>query len=226
MTMPRTDRSRWLVPAGLIFLVVVPVAAGTFRIVQLASGGPVTPGNARFFASPLPVVAHIIGASVFCVLGALQFVPALRRRSWHRRAGRIILPCGLLAAATGLWMTIFYPLPPSDGTLLNAQRLVFGTAMLACLATGFVAIRQGDVARHRAYLMRGYAIGMGAGTQVFTNLPWLLVTGHQPGQFPRALLMGAGWVINLAIAEWLIRRRPTRRPIRPSQPAAAQPAAS
>lgn len=225
MTMPRTDKSRWLVPTGLILLVVVPVAAGAFRIVQLASGGPVTPGNARFFASPLPVVAHIVGASVFCVFGALQFVPALRRRPWHRRAGRIVLPCGVLAAATGLWMTVFYPLPDTDGTLLNAQRLVFGTAMMACLATGFVAIRRGDVARHRAYVMRGYAIGMGAGTQVFTNLPWLLATGHQPGQFPRALLMGAGWVVNLAIAEWLIRRspgrRPGRRPIRAAQPAAS-----
>jgi hypothetical protein len=31
-----------------------------------------------------------------------------------------------------------------------------------------------------------------------------------PDEFGKALLMGAGWVINLAVAEWAIRRR--RRP--------------
>jgi hypothetical protein len=31
--------------------------------------------------------------------------------------------------------------------------------------------------------------------------------------------MGAGWAINLAVAEWLIRRRPSR-----SRPAAGRPA--
>ncbi len=29
-----------------------------------------------------------------------------------------------------------------------------------------------------------------------------------PSEFLRALLMGAAWVINLAVAEWIIRRRP------------------
>ena len=46
-------------------------------------------------------------------------------------------------------------------------------------------------------MMRGYAIGLGAGTQVLTNVPWLLAFGA-PGEFTRALLMAAGWVINLA----------------------------
>ena len=29
-----------------------------------------------------------------------------------------------------------------------------------------------------------------------------------PSELSRALLMGAGWVINLAVAEWAIRKRP------------------
>ena len=33
------------------------------------------------------------------------------------------------------------------------------------------------------------------------------------GELSRALLMGAGWAINLAVAEWLIRGRPAH-PIR------------
>jgi hypothetical protein len=55
-------------------------------------------------------------------------------------------------------------------------------------------------------MIRAYATGLGAGTQVVTHLFWLLLVG-QPTGFSRAVLMGAGWVINLAVAEWIIRRR-------------------
>ena len=61
--------------------------------------------------------------------------------------------------------------------------------------------------RHRAWMMRGYAIGLGAGTQVLTLLAGELIVGP-PSELSRALLMGAGWVINLAVAEWAIRKRP------------------
>jgi hypothetical protein len=59
-------------------------------------------------------------------------------------------------------------------------------------------------------MIRGYAIGQGAGTQAFTHLPWILLLGT-PGELPRAVLMAAGWVINIAVAEWIIRR-PSIRP--------------
>src|SRR5262245_165828 len=117
-TTPRTrTRRQWPVPAGLIALSAIPVLAGALRIGALAGGAKVTEQNARFFASPVPVVLHIVGATVFCMVGAFQFVPSLRRRSWHRVAGRIVLPCGVVAALSGLWMAVFYPLPPSDGDL-------------------------------------------------------------------------------------------------------------
>ncbi|MDX1522618.1 MAG: DUF2306 domain-containing protein, partial [Anaerolineae bacterium] len=61
----------------------------------------------------------------------------------------------------------------------------------------------------RAWMMRAYAIGLGAGMQVLTLLVGELIVGP-PGEFSRALLMGAAWVINLAVAEWVIRKRPAR----------------
>src|SRR6186997_813047 len=99
----RSSRADWLIPAALIALTFIPVAAGMMRLVGLAGAEAVTPENARFFASPIPVVIHIIGATVFCVLGAFQFAPGLRRRrpEWHRVAGRIVLPCGIAAALSG-----------------------------------------------------------------------------------------------------------------------------
>ena len=41
--------------------------------------------------------------------------------------------------------------------------------MAACLVLGFTAIRRRDIAAHRAWMIRAYAIGLAAGTQVFTE---------------------------------------------------------
>jgi hypothetical protein len=50
------------------------------RLTQLGTGAAVTVDNARFFASPLPVVLHIAAVIVYSLLGAFQFAPAFRRR--------------------------------------------------------------------------------------------------------------------------------------------------
>lgn len=116
---------------------------------------------------------------------------------------------GLVAAPTGLWMAHFYLWPEGDGELLYVFRLVFGAGMALSLVLALAAIRRRDFLAHGAWMLRGYAIGMGAGTQVLTHLPWFLLVGR-PGELARGLLMGAGWVINLAVAEWYIRTRLAR----------------
>jgi hypothetical protein len=85
--------------------------------------------------------------------------------------------------------------------------VLFGSLMAAAIVLGFAAIRRGDVRGHRAWMMRGYAIGLGAGTQVLTLAAGEILSGP-PNVLSRALLMGAGWAINLAVAEWAIRKRP------------------
>lgn len=205
--MTPSARRQWPVSALLILLSATPVIAGGMRLGDLGGGGPVTPENARFFADPVPVVLHIVGAVPYCLLGALQFAPGLRRRRWHRLSGRLLVPLGLVAALSGLWMALFYPLNEGEDVSLTLVRLVFGGVMAAAILLGFAAVRRRDFARHRAWMIRGYAIGIGAGTQVFTLLPWALVLGPPEGTV-RSALMAAGWVINLAIAEWAIRRDP------------------
>jgi hypothetical protein len=56
---------------------------------------------------------------------------------------------------------------------------------------------------------------VGAGTQVLTHLPCFILVG-KPGESSRTVLMGAGWVINVIVAEWIIRRRMTRPGIVPA----------
>jgi hypothetical protein len=212
-TIPRSRpkrRTRWLVPAALILLSLVPIIAGALRLTEL-SGGQLTPGNARFFDSPIPVLIHIPAVTVYLLLGAFQFVPSLRRGkggrlSWHKIAGRTLVPTGLLAALSGLWMAVFYDLPPLDGPLLLVLRLVFGSAMVAFIVLGFIAVKGGNYVRHSEWMSRAYAIGIAQGTIVVVTIPWILLIGPVD-ELTRALLIGASWVISLAVAEYFIYRR-------------------
>ena len=195
----------WRLPAALILLGLIPMLAGAGRLTELGSGPEVTPANARFVADPLPVVLHIVGAVLYTILGAFQFVPRLRRHSWHRRAGRVLVPSGLTVAFTGLWMAVAYDLPAHDNDVLAGMRLVFGSAMAGSILLGLTAVLRRDIAQHRRWMVRGYAIGLGAGTQAFTHAPYLIATGEQPDGNLRAGLVVAGWLINLAVAEWYLR---------------------
>ncbi len=203
------NRSDRLIIAGLLALSLVPAVAGTARLAELARGAAITADNARFHAAPIPVVLHVLAVIPFSILGAFQFAPSFRRRhrGWHGAAGRVLAPCALLAALSGLWMAQYYPWPAGDGWLVYLERLVFGSAMLASIVLALLAIRRRDFASHGSWMIRGYAIALGAGTQVLTHLPWFLLVDGRPGELPRGVMMGAGWVINVLVAEWIIRRQ-------------------
>ena len=208
----RKTQTPWWVPAGLILLSVIPLTFGAIRLIQLMSGAEITPANARFFASPSPVVIHIISSAIYALFGASQFVSRLWQRGikWHRWVGRLLVPFGLLVGLSGVWMTVFYPRPEGASDLLYVLRLFFGFGMVLSIILGFISIRRRDVDQHRAWMTRAYAIGMGAGTQVLTGMAGALLLG-KPDEFENALLMGAAWVINLAVAEWSIRKDSIRQ---------------
>jgi hypothetical protein len=88
-------------------------------------------------------------------------------------------------------------------------RLAFGSGMAASIILGLTAIRRGDVARHQIWMTRAYALALGAGTQVFTQGIGTALFGARP--LTTDLSLGAGWVINLAVAECAIRRHASRR---------------
>ena len=148
----------------------VPVIAGSLRLVELSGGASTMPSDARYDASPLPVVVHIVSATVFAILGAFQFSPQIRRRhpGWHRRAGRVLVVAGLGVALSALWLNQFYPNAEATREVLYPLRMAFGSAMVVTIVLGFPAARRRDFTHHRAWMIRSYAIGLVAGTQVFT----------------------------------------------------------
>lgn len=199
----------WAIAGALVALAAIPLTVGGLRLLQLAGGPAIVPTDPRFDAGPLPVVLHVVGAAVFVLGGAAQFVPALRRSGWHRRAGRVVVAAGMVVAGSALWLTLVTPPKPGTGDLLYLLRLVFGSAQAACLVLGVAAVRRRDLAAHRAWMIRAYAIALAAGTQVLTIGLGTAVFGT--GVWVTDLANGAGWIVNLAVAEWIIRR-PVRAP--------------
>lgn len=197
----------WRIAAALIALATVPLLAGGVRLGELIQGAEVTAENARFFSAPVPVILHILSVTAYSLLGAFQFLPSLRRShpSWHRRCGRILVFGGLLVALSGLWLTQFYPAAPNGSTLLYLTRLAVGIAMLLFIFLAIASILRRNFVRHGAYMIRAYALALGAGTQVFTGATLLLIPGES-GKLAIALSMAMGWIINILVAEWIIHR--------------------
>ena len=216
----RPGGSTWRTPAALVLLSVVPVAAGSLRLLEVAGGPQLLPTNPRIDVFPAPVVVHIVAAAFYALLGAFQFSARLRRRrpGWHRASGRLLVGAGLVVAGSGLWLTLAYAGAPG-GDLLWAVRLLIGSAMAASIVLGFTAIRRRDFASHRAWMIRAYALAVGAGTQAFTQGVGEAIFGTS--DLSTALSISSGWVINAAVAEWVIRRssaRPARREARTHAP--------
>ncbi len=202
-------KSEWIILIGLLLLSFVPCVGGIFRLVDLVSDSGLVPENPRIQSAPIPVIFHILSAVPYCILGAFQFLPSVMRMypKWHRLAGRLLGIAGLISAISGLWMTHYYSFPDDlQGNLLYYVRIIVGFAMIAYILLGIAAIFKKRIVQHRAWMIRAYALGQGAGTQVLVTIPWLLTFG-EPSGLTRDILMTVAWVINIIVAEGAINNR-------------------
>ena len=83
---------------------------------------------------------------------------------------------------------------------------MFGLGWLACLALGLIAAMKRDIAAHRAWMMRAYAIGLGGSTTAVLLGTWLLIYGI-PSPKVFALGTGGAWVINQIVVQRILRGR-------------------
>jgi uncharacterized membrane protein len=213
-----STRGRW-VPPALVLLAAIPVVIGSLRVIEVLGGPELIPNDVRFTAAPIPVLVHVVAAIGYALVGAFQFSSGIRRRhpGWHRRAGRVLVLLGLAVALSGLWMTLFLDRKEGTGDLLYVFRLLAGAGMAASIVLALAAIRRRDVPTHRAWMVRAYALGLGAGTQAFTVGFDEAVFGS--GVVRTDLMLGAGWAINLVVAEWFVRRPSGRSQVRRLGPA-------
>ena len=199
-------KSGWLAITGLLLLGALPVIGGVFRLGEVSSGSAIN----LPWTSTVAIVAHIVAMSVFCLLGAFQFSPALRgRRGWHRTAGRILIPAGFIAALASMWLAVFFN-GPAEEFALAMVRLVFAVPMIIFLVMAVIAITRRDFTAHGAWMTRAFAIAVTGGTQALVIILWSIPFGEVDTS-GETWLVGAGFVINSVVAELLILRRSRRR---------------
>jgi uncharacterized membrane protein len=189
---------------GLLLLGARLASGNAFLFVLLDSYDPVQ--KSRMFEIPVVGYAHTLGGAIATLIGPFQFLGALRRRypRWHVWLGRVYLTCVGVSALAGLYLS-------PESAARNTFGIAFIALALAWLYTGtkaYLTIRARDVAAHRRWMIRNYALTYAAVTLRF-QMPLFILVG---GLSPMTALDIVGWfcwVPNLILVEWWMRRRRT-----------------
>lgn len=164
--------------------------------------------RATYEAHRVGIYAHVFGAAVALTLGPFQFSTRLRVRypALHRWFGRLYLGVGVLVGGiAGLYMAAH-----AFGGL--AARLGFALLALGWLYTGlrgYRAIRIRDVAAHRRWMVRNFALTFAA----VTLRLWLPASVASGIAFEVAYpaIAWLCWVPNLCVVELVLRREQRER---------------
>lgn len=162
------------------------------------------PSNLVNNFGPYPLAAHAAGGSLALLLGPFQFLGGLRARRplVHRTMGRLYVLGCLVGGVSGLILAL--------GTTSGwVPGLGFGTLAIVWLTTTWLGVRAAmrrDFVRHRAWMVRTFALTLGAISLRFL-LPGMLIGGVDPAT-AYDIVAWACWVPNLVLAEiWIAARR-------------------
>ncbi len=115
----------------------------------------------RWADHPVVVLAHAIPGFVFMFLGPFQFIGKIRSRNirLHRWSGRIFLAAGAFVGISAIAMPLRFPLIAGRAEL--AVVVPFAGFLLFALAKAYACIRRREIAAHREWMIRAFAIGLG-----------------------------------------------------------------
>jgi uncharacterized membrane protein len=206
-------------PWGLMAFLAIGVAIAAIAPYATFNPSNFNNATARFAnESTLRYVGlfvHAFSGGIALILGPFQFLAKLRSRrpTLHRWMGRVYLIAILFGG-----LSAFLIAPGMISGLVGE----FGLVMLAILWlwTGFMAyanIRAGNVASHREWMIRNYALTFAAvtlrlwlGMLIAAQLPFLETkyAGDFDALFVEVyrVVMWISWVPNLIIAEMIIQR--------------------
>lgn len=160
--------------------------------------------KARMFLIPAVGYAHTLGGAVAALIGPFQFLSfiRIRHRLVHRWLGRIYLVSVGLSAIAGLYLS-------ASSEVWNAFGMAFIALALAWLYTGtnaYLTIRRGDVAAHRRWMIRNYALTYAAVT-LRLEIPALIVLFGVAPQTSAEIVAWMCWIPNLIVVEAWFRYR-------------------
>lgn len=169
--------------------------------------------RAVYLAHQTAITLHILGGVIALAVGPFQFLHRVRtkRPQIHRWLGRLYLVGILLGGVCGLYMATY-----AYAGIISS--LGFAILAILWLTTGFLAyrtIRAGDVAAHRRWMIRNFALTFAAVTLRIELGFLIMLFGFETGYQMVAWLC---WIPNLLVAEAIIqrmfKRRLTAQPVR------------
>jgi uncharacterized membrane protein len=170
--------------------------------------------DGRFADNPVLTRLLILAGGIFLILAPLQFSSRVRSRhiQLHRWSGRFLMAAAFVAALAGLYFGLRMPY----GGLGEVTAIVFfGLLFMVAVGRAFVAIRRHQVARHREWMIRAFAIAIGISTVRVVGAVFdfaLTPVGLRPPDL-FALSLWTGWAVTLGAGElWIGYTRPCNRP--------------
>lgn len=194
-----------VVPIILFVLSGMTILFAMVQAVQIPLGALPTESN-RIASAPIAHFAHVAGGVLFGVLGPIQFGRVLAHRygRLHRLMGRVFIVAGAMLSLSSL--SLLWSFPDGAPALVSVGRLVFGIALGVALIIAMLAIRARNIPRHRDWMIRAYAIGMGATLVSIVFLPIFLITGQPPTGLTSDVIFIGSWAACVVFAEILIHR--------------------
>lgn len=155
---------------AVIFLGFLGVGVATRRAVVLvkpgamnASKNPAAALDEHFAKEKSLTLLHVIPGMLFMILGPLQFVRRLRTKhpAIHCWSGRIFLTVSAVIGITGLTMALRGTIGGWDE---KSAILIFGSFFLFSLGKALWHALHREFAKHREWMIRGYAVGLAVAT--------------------------------------------------------------
>lgn len=202
-------RQIWWATMGLMLLGSLPILTGMMSVSGIIDGLRMPDAYegelSNYVRHPWPILLHIGAGTIFNLVGPFQFAQSLRARHprLHHWLGRTFIFAGLVAGFSAFHMNQFFP--AFGGMSKYLSNLIFSLAIPFCLGIGLYHAVRRNIAQHRAFMIRAYAVGLGVATQRLLFMPYFMLYGIPEGEILGILLI-IGWAINLVIAEWIIRR--------------------
>ena len=161
----------------------------------------------KFAEFPRTTLAHVLPGALFLILAPFQFSRRIRTRNvrLHRWSGRLLVTIAIPIGLTGLFFGLVNPF---GGSLEGVVIGVIGVLFLFALARAVVAIRRREIATHREWMIRVFAIALGVSVVRLVGLALVLIGGVRPAVW-FAHSVWIGFLLTLAAAElWIRGTRP------------------
>ena len=119
--------------------------------------------DSGFARHPVLTFVHIMPGLLFIILGPLQFMKRIRTRRLrlHRWSGRVFVAAGMVIGVSALVMS---PRMAIGGVNEQVAVTLFAILFLFALTKAFLHIRRREIALHREWMIRAYAIGLAVAT--------------------------------------------------------------